>query len=132
MGAITNGSELNKLYNAAKIYLHISSTSVMDQSLLDAIASGVFVMVRANPDDRRGEGIGKFFALDRELVTFEGPKDLIRKVRHYLKNDQERQRIAEAAREKLLAQHSCRVRLVEMLDIIKAHLNHMPQSGADS
>ena len=89
-------------------------------ALLDGIAAGAFFLVKSHPRDQKQDGLGKFFQLNHELITFDGPKDLLRKIRYYLDNEQERQRISKAARERLLAGHTCRHRAREMLETITA------------
>lgn len=117
-GTVDDGEQLNKLYNAGKIFLHFSSDGYPDSYLLDGIAAGAFFLVKSHPRDRKQDGLGKFFKLNHELITFDGPKDLLRKIRYYLDNEQERQRISKAARERLLAEHTYRRRTREMLKII--------------
>ena len=67
-------------------------------------------------------GIGKFFDLDRELITFDTPKDLIRKVRYYLSHDVEREQVIFTARKKLLAQQTVKQRAHRMLEIIRENI----------
>ena len=117
-GTVDDGGQLNKLYNAGRIFLHFSSDGYPDSYLLDGIAAGAFFLIKSHPRDRKQDGLGKFFKLNHELITFDGPKDLLRKIRYYLDNEQERQRISKAAREKLLAEHTYRRRAREMLKII--------------
>jgi glycosyltransferase involved in cell wall biosynthesis len=117
-GTVDDGEQLNKLYNAGRIFLHLSSDGYPDSYLLDGIAAGAFFLIKSHPRDRKQDGLGKFFKLNHELITFDGPKDLLRKIRYYLDNEQERQRISKAAREKLLAEHTYRCRTREMLKTI--------------
>jgi len=119
-GTVDNDEQLNKLYNAGRIFLYFSSEGYPDSYLLDGIAAGAFFLVKSHPRDRKQDGLGEFFRLNHELVTFDGPKDLLRKIRYYLDNEQERQRISRAARERLLAGHTYRHRTREMLDTITA------------
>lgn len=119
-GTVDDGEQLNKLYNAGKIFLHFSSDGYPDSYLIDGIAAGAFFLIKSHPRDRKQDGLGKFFKLNHELITFDGPKDLLRKIRYYLDNEQERQHISKAARERLLAEHTYRHRAREMLKIITA------------
>lgn len=48
------------------------------------------------------DNIGRFFDVGRELVTFEGERDLIDKARYYLEHEQERETIARACCAKVL------------------------------
>ncbi|KPK74704.1 MAG: hypothetical protein AMJ79_13365 [Phycisphaerae bacterium SM23_30] len=115
---IDYGCELNKLYNTGKIFLHISGSGFPDSYLLNGIAAGAFFLVKAHPRDKQTDGVGEMFELGRELITFNTPQDLVRKVRYYLAHDEEREAIAQAAREKLLAQHTYKIRARQMLEAI--------------
>ena len=121
-GPVNHGPQSNALYNCAKISLHLSSTGCIIPGILEAVAAGTLCLVKANTDDRRSDGIGRFFDLDRELITFDTPKDMIRKVRYYLSHDAQREQVALAARQKLLARHTVKQRLREMLDFIRDNL----------
>jgi len=122
-GTIEPAGEIRKLYNAARIHLYISGKGYPDGTLLNGIAAGAFFLVKSHPNDKRPGGIGEFFDLGEELITFETPQDLVRKVNHYLKNESERQRITQAARTKLLEQHCYRHRMETMLGYISQNLN---------
>ncbi|GAG38068.1 unnamed protein product, partial [marine sediment metagenome] len=85
-------------------------------------AAGGFFLVRSHPGQHQHDGIGKLFQLNRELITFNTPEDLVRKLRYYLEHEEERVRLAQAAREKLLAGHTYRRRGMEMLAAITSRL----------
>ncbi|MFC1782263.1 glycosyltransferase [Planctomycetota bacterium] len=112
------GEKLNKLYKMGKIFLHISGAGFPDGYLLNGIAAGAFFLVRAHPRDNQIDGIGEMFELGRELIVFDTPNDLVRKVRYFLSHDQEREEIARAGRQKLLTRHSYKIRARQMLDAI--------------
>jgi len=120
-GTVSNGPELNKLYNGGKIFLHISGRGRPDSYLLDGIAAGAFFLVKSHPRDSQADGLSRFFRLGSEVVTFDSPGDLIGKVRYYLDNEHERRAIARAGREKLLAHHTYRHRGCEMLEAMAKH-----------
>ena len=125
-GTISHGTELNKLYNTSKVHLYFPGASGSRLHLLDGIAAGAFFLIKEHPTDRLGGSIGKMFQLGRELITFETPKDLLRKVRYFLSHEQERRQIATAARQKLLAAHSYKQRMSEMMEMIAARMDHAP------
>lgn len=117
-GTISDGEDLNKLFNAVKIVVHISSTGLVEPYILEGIAAGAFFLVKSHPRDRKEDGIAEFFELGKEIITFDTPKDLICKVRYYLEHEQERMVIIEKAREKLLDQHSYEKRMGELRERI--------------
>jgi hypothetical protein len=117
-GCVSNGPVMNRLFNAAKIHLHVSSRGWMDQAVLDGIAAGAFFLVKSHPNDGRPGGLGQYFEPGKEVVTFDSPKDLVRKIKYYLTHERERKAIAATARDKCLAQHSMKKRMEEMLEMI--------------
>jgi spore maturation protein CgeB len=50
--------------------------------------------------------IEEFFEPGKEIVCFEGADDLVEKARYYLKHDDERERIRQAARRRALSEHT--------------------------
>jgi glycosyl transferase family 1 len=120
-GPIEHGEELNRLFNAAKIVLYVSSVRLVDQLILDAVAAGALVLVKAHPKGCQPDGIGDYFEIGKEIITFQTAADLVRKVRYYLSHDAERNAVARAAREKLLVRHSYKIRMQEMFHTIAEH-----------
>ena len=122
-GSVDYGSELNKLYNSAKIHLCISSDPYAQWRLMNGVAAGAFFLVKSHPKHKAQDGLGTIFELGRELITFDTPADLVGKIRYYLKNESQRRQIARRARQKVLAEHSWQIRLGRMLDIISQRLS---------
>ena len=96
-GSVDYRDQLNLLFNAGKIHLHISSRPYPDRHLMAGIAAGAFCLVKSHPGHRAADGLGQFFKLDREIITFDTPEDLVRKVRYYLAHPDEREDIARRA-----------------------------------
>lgn len=91
---LKNGSvsadEANKIYNNSKICLNIHDTKHKSLNLrsFDILAAGAFELV-----DKRNGYIGAIQP-DKALVEFTDLDDLLRKIEHYLINDEEREKIA--------------------------------------
>lgn len=117
-GSIGYGKELNALYNSGAIQIFFDSRGTVDQNLLNAVAAETFVLLKSHPDQRKKDGIGEILELEKELITFHDPQDLIEKLRYYLEHTEKRQEIAQTAHQKLLAKHTCRQRMKEMLKFI--------------
>jgi glycosyltransferase involved in cell wall biosynthesis len=54
--------------------------------------------------------LSHYFDLEKEIVTYRDVKELAEKIQYYLTNDQEREQIAEAAYQKVIAKHTWRHR----------------------
>lgn len=117
-GEVALGAPLNAIYNAAKIHLAISSYGQVDEFLLNGIAAGAFFLIRSHPSDTEPGGLGEFFEIGKEVITFDSPNDLVRKAKHYLRDDAARKEIAEAGRQRCLNDHSATVRMKQMLTML--------------
>ncbi len=96
-------SELPSVYAGSQInvnILHSQCRSGLNPRVYDVLACGGFLLTSENP------GISDEFVDGEHLVTFRTPDELRDQVRYYLDHPEERQRIAEAGRRRVLA--SCR------------------------
>ena len=121
-GTAGEGPAMNHLYNAAKIFVRLSTVGGVDRYLLDGMAAGVFFLVKSHPSDRRKDGLGEMFKLGEEVITFDTPDDLVKKVRHYLDHDDQRHAVATRGRRRVLAQHSYAVRTQAALQMMRQAL----------
>lgn len=64
------------------------------------------------------ETVREFFEPGKEVVIYEGPEDAIDKAKHLLANDSERRKITEAARERVLREHTFEARVREFAKFI--------------
>lgn len=123
IGPAEHGEPLNRVLNNTKIVLFVSSIGLADTLMLEAVAAGALVMVKTNHRDRTPDGIGHYFELGKEIITFETASDLLRKVRYHLSHDTERNQMTQAAREKLLARHTCQIRTRQMFQRTREQLS---------
>ena len=89
------GREMLRVLSSVKISLNAHGDFMRyggNMRLFETAAIGTFQIV----DDR--PGISDWFEIGEHLVTFSDLDDLRTKVRYYLENDEERQRIADNAR----------------------------------
>ena len=129
MPIMNNFWEVQKYYNGAKINLNIHRDPV-DPPTGNARAVGA-----TSPNDRAFAlaGCGAFQLVDRtrpdlwrnftdgsELVRYDDPDELARKIHFYLANPQLRTAIAKAAQKKAYSQHTFKHRLSEVFRISKS------------
>jgi len=69
---------------------------------------GVFQLLQRVPS------VGEFFEEDKEIVCFDTQEDMLNKIRFYLTHEADRQRIAHAARERVLRDHTWTHRVQHM------------------
>ncbi len=72
-------------------------------------ACGVFQLLQRVP------GVEEFFELDKEIVCFDTKEEMLDKTRYYLAHEEQRQRIAAAARARVLRDHTWSSRFKKML-----------------
>ena len=105
------GQEMLQVLSSVKISINAHGDFMRyggNMRLFETAAIGTFQIV----DDR--PGIGEWFSIGEHLVTFRDHADLQEKVRYYLEHDDERRRIAVAAREHVLAHHRYDQRLARV------------------
>lgn len=113
------GKEQVKALCAAKIGLnfHVDhQPGELDRGLnlraFELAACRVFQLLQRVPS------VDQFFEVGQEIVCFDGKEEMLDKVNYYLKHDDERQRIAEAGRQRVLRDHTWSSRISQMLRLM--------------
>lgn len=124
-GARISTNDSVKIFNAAKINLNLHSSQFhngvnpdgdyLNPRTFEIASCGGFQLV----DTRRD--LPDFFERDKEIAVFDDEREIAPKIEYYLKNEGERQTIAEAGRRKTLAEHTYELRMSEALNFIFAH-----------
>ena len=105
------GDEMLQVLSSVKICINTHGDTMrygVNLRLFESAALGAFQIV----DDR--PGVSECFRPGEHLVTFSDHADLREKVRYYLTHDEERQRMADAARAHVLAHHRYDQRLARV------------------
>ena len=109
------GDAMLRALSSMKICVNAHGNSMrygVNLRLFECAALGTFQIV----DDR--PGVARCFTPGAHLVTFSDPRDLREKARYYLARDDERRRIAAAARQHALAHHRYDQRLARILELL--------------
>lgn len=110
------GDEMMQILSSAKISLNVHGDFMRyggNMRLFETAAVGTFQVVDNRP------GISQWFEPDQHLVLFDDVDDLQSKIRYYLNNATERQRIADAARAHVLAHHTYEQRLEQVQTLLE-------------
>ncbi|MCS6836648.1 MAG: glycosyltransferase [Anaerolineae bacterium] len=67
-------------------------------------------------------GLELWFEPDREIIVVHSAEEALERYRHLLAHDAERQAVGQAARRRLLAEHTYRHRARQLLDIVREYL----------
>ncbi len=112
-----------KIFNATRINLNLHSSpfhaginpqgDYLNPRVFDLAACGAFQLV-----DWRSQ-LPEFFTPDQELATFASLAEAREKIAYFLAHEDERQRLAAAARERVLREHTYAHRLAAALEIIQ-------------
>jgi spore maturation protein CgeB len=114
-------------YNGAKIVLNTlrpfnlkqnqNKLGIVGKSInnrtFDAAACGSFQLIQYKED------LQHYLIENEEIVSFKNNQELCQKIDYFLKSEEERQRIADNARKRVLREHTFEKRLEKMLELIK-------------
>jgi hypothetical protein len=119
-GNLVWGEAHAKISKLSKIYLGFDSKPEIRKSMSERmyIASGCGAFYMCEHVD----GIEEVMEPDREIVTFKNEDEMIYKIRYYLEHDDKRRKIAEAGNARVLRDHTYKVRIREMFEIIESEL----------
>jgi spore maturation protein CgeB len=77
--------------------------------LFEVPGAGGFLMTET------ADGLAQYFVPDQEVGTFDGLTDLVEKIRHYLRNPEQRDRIALAGHGRTAREHTYEARFLPLL-----------------
>ncbi|BCB97297.1 hypothetical protein JZK55_22190 [Dissulfurispira thermophila] len=108
------GEKLIELYNKTKIVINISqwdtsNLSGLNLRIFDIPACGTFLITDYSDD------LKEFFRLGKEIETFKDKEELKDKIAYYLRNDDERERIAMNGYKKVLRLGTYKDKMAELL-----------------
>ncbi|RMD48149.1 MAG: hypothetical protein D6830_07440 [Ignavibacteria bacterium] len=126
MGRALYGKEMFKAMKSCKILINIhkgfgqgveASGEGLNLRVMEAAAAGCFQLTNYQSD------IPNRFIPDEEIVLFRDFEELIEKIEFYLNNDEKRKMIASAARKRVVKDHTLRLRMKQLFEIINKEKN---------
>jgi len=108
-------SELIRIYNQSKISLNISFASSGDKTQIkgrdfEAVGCGSLLLTRDTKE------ITSYFVPGEEIVTYTDSNDALKKIEYYLKNEDERKKIAKKGFERLMREHTMEKRVTDIFN----------------
>jgi spore maturation protein CgeB len=106
-------------YRSTKVNLNINRIQIktsFTQRIFDCKASGAFILTEKR---KLNERFFKTKGENRELVEFSSWQECLDLIDYYCKHDEERERIALAGRDKVLAEHTYDRRVEEVLEVCR-------------
>lgn len=100
----------------SKIVFNISMLDDINMRTFEAMGTGSFLMTNWIPT------IEELFEDGKHLVLYRSMDEMVDKAKYYLKHDSERERIAAAGYEEVMAKHTIQHRLDRMLEVANQKL----------
>ncbi len=104
--------EMASILRQSKIVFNVSRAGDLNNRVFDAMGAGALLVT-----ERIQNGLFDLFEDRVHLVSYDGVKELEEMVRYYLKNDEERQKIANAGQQEVMAKHTNLDRANTILEI---------------
>jgi spore maturation protein CgeB len=116
-GRLVWGEEHAKIARLSKIYIAFDAMPHMRKSMSErmyiAVGCGAFYMCQ------HVEGIEEVLIPDKEIVTFRSEEEMIEKIDYYLDRDEERHVISEAGQQRVLKEHTYKIRINQMISLME-------------
>ena len=127
-GGVLDSEEMVKILNQTKIYLNLSRNSYgkptdIKAKIFEGGACNTFVLTEYCEDYL------DLFKKGKEMIFFDTQKDLLNKIKYYLKNEKQREKISYAAHKKTVKVYGLDVELKNFFDYINKtnkELKHKP------
>lgn len=133
-GPVAPGAALREMYQRHKVVLHINTRCNLHPRVLEASAAGGFVLARSDGEFDLGEhGVSQHLEVDRELCVFTDPSDMIAKIRRAFADEPWRRGFVQAARARVLRDHTFVARARTIVAALEARLAAVlgsPTAGA--
>jgi spore maturation protein CgeB len=111
------GLEMHQILARSRIVINVHSDVAAGYSnnmrLFEATGAGALLFTEP------GHNLAELFEPEREVVTYDGAQDLIRKVRHYLDHPLKARTIAAAGQARTLAEHTYHDRMPELSRLLE-------------
>ncbi|WP_049760003.1 glycosyltransferase family protein [Maridesulfovibrio salexigens] len=69
------------------------------------------------------DGVSRWFEWEKEIVPYKDPDDLVKRIRHFIANPEERDRIASAGQNRCLTEYNMKRNAEKFMDIAEKRLN---------
>ncbi len=106
--------EMANVYSASKIVFNRSLRNDINMRVFEALASGSLLIT----NDLDDNGQSALFQSSKHLVTYQNADEMLELIDYYLTHDEEREQIAAASREEVLAHHTYQHRMQKILDVV--------------
>lgn len=114
------GKKMFEIFSKSKIvinrHINISKQYANNMRLFEATGMGALLITDKKINNN------EFFVVNKEILEYSNPNNLIKKIKYYLKNDKKRIAIAKAGQSRTLKEHTYRIRMRELDHILRKHI----------
>lgn len=114
--------EAAEVYASSKIVFNVSIKDDLNMRVFEALGTRSFLLTNEIPT------LGELFQDGVHLATYKDLPEMIEKARYYLAHDEERERIAQAGYDEVIAKHTFRHRAEKVLDVCIPNWREMTQT----
>jgi len=107
------------VFSQSKIVFNNSIKDDLNMRVFEAMASGSMLLT----DEAKGSGLTEMFQDRKHLVIYRNEDELLELADYYLRNDEEREKIAAEGMKEVLEKHTYSHRAKEMLEILSLFVN---------
>lgn len=111
--------DMGKIYSNAKIGFNYSIKNDINMRIFEVASCGAMLLTNHIDD----EGFDRLFADKKNLAVYRSPKEIFSMIEYYLHSDKDRNAIAQAGKDLVIANHTYAKRASLILDKIKQWKN---------
>tara|TARA_R110000824_G_scaffold231335_2_gene419152 strand:+ start:31185 stop:32096 length:912 start_codon:yes stop_codon:yes gene_type:complete len=112
-GSYISGKENGDLFRESKMVFQFANNGEITRRIFEGAACGAMV-ITSKID--ASTGIYDIFEEGIDIIYYNSPNECLEKIEYYLEHDQEREKIAYSAHQKVMASHTLRNRMDTMLN----------------
>jgi spore maturation protein CgeB len=116
------GLDMYKILAKSKIvvnrHIKVADDYANNMRLFEATGMGAMLITDSK------KNLNDLFKVGKEVVVYKSSNDLLKKLNYYIKNEDEQQKIAKAGQKRTLKNHNYSIRMKELSDILKKHLEN--------
>jgi len=110
--------KISEIYSSSKIGFNSAILNDINMRVFEVMACGCFLLT----NKIKGNGFDELFADKKDLVVYKNNKEMLELIEYYLKNEREREIIADSGYQLMIKKHSYSHRVQSMLYYIASKL----------
>jgi GT2 family glycosyltransferase/2-polyprenyl-3-methyl-5-hydroxy-6-metoxy-1,4-benzoquinol methylase/tetratricopeptide (TPR) repeat protein len=118
-------TQMGEIYSRAKIVINCCLNNDLNMRVFEALACGALLIT----NHLKNNGQEELFQDRIHLVEYDTPEKALELIDSYLRHPEERERIAEAGYQEVIAKHTYRQRMEQLLEKVEGYLGEAPAEG---